>query len=172
MRSLAWSGTVRHMQDDHESHPYPFRPDQPRHVQIASVLLNRIRTGQLLPRNPLPSEPRLQREFGVARDTVRKAIVILREDGYVTTVQGMGTFVTDPDQWPVPLAASWAASANAPGRSSAMASARPSRGSWEPSANAPGRSSVMASVRPSRGSWATIRHRTWPGHPPWHRPGR
>lgn len=106
MRSLPWSGTVRHMQDDHGRHPYPFRPDQPRHVQIASALRERICSGHLLPRNPLPSEPRLQQEFGVARDTVRKAIAILREQGYVTTVQGMGTFVTDPDQWPASLAAS------------------------------------------------------------------
>lgn len=103
MRSLCWSGTVHRMQDDHGSHPFAFRPDQPRHVQIASVLRARIRSGQLQPRMPIPSEPRLQQEFGVARDTIRKAIVILRAESYVITRQGMGTFVTDPDQWPAAL---------------------------------------------------------------------
>lgn len=93
------------MQDDLGSHPFAFRPDQPRHVQIASVLRGRIRSGHLAPRMPLPSEPRLQQEFGVARDTVRKAIAILRDEGYVITRQGMGTFVADSDQWPTPLGA-------------------------------------------------------------------
>lgn len=104
MRSHRWSGTVRHVQDDHGSHPFPFRPDLPRHVQIASVIRDRIRSGLLLPRMPLPSEPRLQQEFGVARDTVRKSITILRDEGYVRTVHGMGTFVCDQEQWPNPLA--------------------------------------------------------------------
>jgi GntR family transcriptional regulator len=87
------------MQDDH-GEPYLFRPDQPRHVQIAAVLRTRIASGELAPRMPLPSEPRLQQEFGVARDTVRKAIAILRSEGYARTVQGMGTFVTDKEDWP------------------------------------------------------------------------
>lgn len=87
------------MQDDH-GHPYPFRPDQPRHVQIAAVLRTQITGGELGPRMPLPSEPRLQQEFGVARDTVRKAVAILRNEGYARTVPGMGTFVTDREEWP------------------------------------------------------------------------
>lgn len=88
------------MPDDHGSQPYPFRADQPRHVQIAAAIRDRIRTGQLSPRMPLPSELRLQQEFGVARDTVRKAINVLRDQRYVNTVRGLGTFVTDKDEWP------------------------------------------------------------------------
>jgi GntR family transcriptional regulator len=101
MRSLGRSGTVHRMQDDHGSVPYPFRPDEPRHVQIATALRDRIRTGEIQPRMPLPSELRLQQEFGVARDTVRKAITVMRDEGYVRTVRGLGTFVCDKTEWPV-----------------------------------------------------------------------
>jgi GntR family transcriptional regulator len=82
------------------SQPYPFRPDQPRHVQIAGVLRERILSGELGPRMPIPSELHLQEEFGVARDTVRKAVAALRDAGYVRTVRGMGTFVCDREDWP------------------------------------------------------------------------
>jgi GntR family transcriptional regulator len=80
--------------------PFDFRPDVPKHVQIADVLRSRIRSGVLKPRLPVGSEPSLMGEFGVARDTVRKAIGLLRDDGYVVTQPGMGTFVRDQQDWP------------------------------------------------------------------------
>jgi DNA-binding GntR family transcriptional regulator len=49
---------------------------------------------------PIPSESYLTAEFGVSRDTARKAVAILREEGYVRTVPGMGTFVRPRDEWP------------------------------------------------------------------------
>jgi GntR family transcriptional regulator len=79
--------------------PYDFRPDRPKHVQIADVLRERIRSGELAPRFPVPSEPTLMQDFGVARDTARKAIALLRDEGYVTTVKGMGSFVRDREDW-------------------------------------------------------------------------
>jgi DNA-binding FadR family transcriptional regulator len=60
----------------------------PRHVQIADVLRQRIRDGKLAPRMPIPSEPHLTQEFGVARDTARKAVAIPREQGYVHRAHG------------------------------------------------------------------------------------
>jgi GntR family transcriptional regulator len=90
--------------DDHGAsspgQPYPFRPDQPRHAQIADELRKRILSGELEPRMPIPSELHLQQEFGVARDTARKAVGVLRDEGYVRTVQGMGTFVCERSYWP------------------------------------------------------------------------
>jgi DNA-binding GntR family transcriptional regulator len=77
---------------------YPFRPDVPRHRQIADVLRARIEAGELAPRFPIPSESQLQQEFGVARDTARKAVQILRDEGLVRTVVGMGTFVAEQDE--------------------------------------------------------------------------
>jgi GntR family transcriptional regulator len=38
--------------------------------------------------------------YGVARDTARKAVAVLRDQGYVNTVKGMGSFVRDREDWP------------------------------------------------------------------------
>jgi GntR family transcriptional regulator len=79
---------------------WDYRPDVPKHVQIAAELRDRIRSGQLAPRLPIPSEPSIMQEFGVARDTARKAVAVLRDEGYIRTVKGMGSFVRDREDWP------------------------------------------------------------------------
>jgi|HubBroStandDraft_6_1064221.scaffolds.fasta_scaffold2441046_1 GntR family transcriptional regulator len=65
----------------------------PRYRQIAGILRERIEVGELEPDRPIPSEASIQQEFGVARETARKAVAILREQGLVVTVPGMGTYV-------------------------------------------------------------------------------
>jgi GntR family transcriptional regulator len=80
--------------------PYPFRPDMPLHVQIAAVLQERILSGEIAPGLPIPSDLALTQEFGVARDTARKAVALLRGEGYVCTVKGRGSSVRDRDDWP------------------------------------------------------------------------
>jgi GntR family transcriptional regulator len=65
----------------------------PVYVQVADILRVRIESGQLLPDRPVPSESQLQQEFGVARGTARKAIALLREQGFVVTVKGRGSYV-------------------------------------------------------------------------------
>jgi DNA-binding GntR family transcriptional regulator len=82
------------------SGPYEFRPDVPKHVQIATELRDQIKAGKLPPRLPIPSEPTLMQTFGVARDTARKAVALLRDEGYINTVKGMGSFVRDREDWP------------------------------------------------------------------------
>jgi DNA-binding GntR family transcriptional regulator len=39
-------------------------------------------------------------EYGVARVTARKAVALLREWNYIRTVNGMGSYVRDRDDWP------------------------------------------------------------------------
>jgi GntR family transcriptional regulator len=70
----------------------PFAP-VPRYRQIAAILQERIESGALEPDRPIPSEAQIQQEFGVARETARKAVKDLRDQGYVVTVPGLGTFV-------------------------------------------------------------------------------
>ena len=65
----------------------------PRYRQIAGILRERIEAGELEPDRPIPSEAAIQQEFGVARETARKAVGLLREQGYVVTVPGLGTYV-------------------------------------------------------------------------------
>jgi GntR family transcriptional regulator len=66
----------------------------PRYAQVADLLRSRIARGQWKPGEKLPSLPELQREFGVARVTVRQAVELLSRDGLVSAEQGRGTFVT------------------------------------------------------------------------------
>ncbi|HUZ26178.1 MAG TPA: winged helix-turn-helix domain-containing protein [Streptosporangiaceae bacterium] len=52
-------------------------------------------SGRLAPGRLLPSESTLMGEHGVSRDTVRKAVGLLRDEGLVVTVQGKGSYVAD-----------------------------------------------------------------------------
>ena len=65
----------------------------PRYRQIAGILRERIESGDLEPDQPIPSEAQIQQEFGVARETARKAVALLRDEGWVVTVPGLGTYV-------------------------------------------------------------------------------
>lgn len=68
--------------------------------QIADDLIDRIRGGDLRPRRPIPSEAALVREYKVARETARKAIAFLREQGWVYTVPQRGSYVSPQEKWP------------------------------------------------------------------------
>ena len=65
----------------------------PLYMQLAAILRARIQSGRLKHLDPLPSEDRLKDEFGISRDTVRKAVEVLRQEGLVFTVPHRGTFV-------------------------------------------------------------------------------
>jgi DNA-binding GntR family transcriptional regulator len=43
--------------------------------------------------DPLPSETTLTQEYGVSRDTVRRAVAALRDEGLVSAVAQRGTYV-------------------------------------------------------------------------------
>jgi GntR family transcriptional regulator len=70
------------------------QPDVPKHVQLANYLRARIADGTYPPRSRIPSEPTLVQETGFARDTVRKSVQLLIDDGLVHIVKGLGTFVS------------------------------------------------------------------------------
>ena len=65
----------------------------PLYAQLASILRDQIQSGELRPRDPVPSELQLQQRHGVSRGTVRKALDILRSEGLIQTFPGRGTFV-------------------------------------------------------------------------------
>ena len=71
----------------------PLAPTFP-YRQVAVVLAGRIRCGELVPEQRIPAEKELAAEFGVARETVRRAIATLRDVGLVSTVARRGTYVT------------------------------------------------------------------------------
>lgn len=81
----------------------------PLYIQVASVMRRRIETGQWLPGQKISTLVELEREFEVARVTIRQAIDILREEGLLRSQQGRGTFVAEKPvsrHW-VKLATNW-----------------------------------------------------------------
>lgn len=73
----------------------------PPYQQVANALRERIASGDIPPGRRIPSIVELEQEFGVARDTLRKAVQVLRDEGLVETVRGLGVFVVDRPGPPV-----------------------------------------------------------------------
>jgi DNA-binding GntR family transcriptional regulator len=69
------------------------RGPMPPYLKIAADLEDSIRSGRLAPGSPLPSLNRLAQEYGVARNTVVRAVNVLKDKGLVESRQGWGTFV-------------------------------------------------------------------------------
>lgn len=67
----------------------------PLYLQIATLIRRRIRTGHWSPGERIPSLDVLAKELGVALVTVRQAIGILEEEGFLWRKQGKGTFISD-----------------------------------------------------------------------------
>ncbi|MFC5751689.1 winged helix-turn-helix domain-containing protein [Actinomadura rugatobispora] len=70
------------------------------HVHITRVLRHRLTDGSYTPGARLPSEAALCAEFGVVRNTVRRALSVLQAEGLITVRAGVGRFVPDPDTQP------------------------------------------------------------------------
>ncbi|MEV6315248.1 GntR family transcriptional regulator [Streptomyces sp. NPDC051776] len=62
--------------------------------QVRDELLHELSTGKLVPGDKLPNEDALADRFDVSRATVREAVRVLVESGYVSRVHGSGTYVT------------------------------------------------------------------------------
>jgi GntR family transcriptional regulator len=68
---------------------------EPAYLQLARVLREMITSGQIPPRQPMPSIKTLTQEYGIAKGTAEKALGVLRDEGLVVTVPGRGIYVKD-----------------------------------------------------------------------------
>ncbi len=68
----------------------------PLYVQIAESLLERIRAGELVPDERLPSERELSKALNVSRMTLRAALRVLDNKGLLVRRPGDGTYVAKP----------------------------------------------------------------------------
>lgn len=68
----------------------------PVYARLAGVLRGPIERGELVPRQPLPSETYLVQRYGVSRGTARRAVAVLRDEGLVRTIAQRGTYVVPP----------------------------------------------------------------------------
>jgi len=76
-------------QIDHEGVRAPY-------LQLADILRKRIADGEIPPGRRMPSQLELEQEFGLARNTIKKALKLLKDEGLVVTAPGRGMFVIEP----------------------------------------------------------------------------
>jgi DNA-binding transcriptional regulator YhcF (GntR family) len=76
---------------------------RPASQQIANVLRAAILTRRFAPGERLPSQNELAERYGVARETVKVALRILRDERLVVSRQGSGAFVRAQTERPVGL---------------------------------------------------------------------
>ena len=68
---------------------------EPVYLQLAAILRGQIEHGELVPRQPLPSESYLVGHYGVSRGTARRAVQVLRDEGMVVTIPQRGTYFSE-----------------------------------------------------------------------------
>ncbi len=68
---------------------------KPLYQIVVESILEQVNSGQLEPNQRLPSESELCRIYSVGRNTIRRAISELVNDGVLRTIAGVGTFVVD-----------------------------------------------------------------------------
>jgi len=64
------------------------------YLQISKILKSQIVRGELRYGQHIPSERDLSKTFSVDRKTIRKAILVLVEEGLLTQIQGKGTYIS------------------------------------------------------------------------------
>lgn len=67
---------------------------EPLYIQVKESISKKINLGDYLPGEMIPSERTMAEEYGVHRETIKRAISLLVEEGLLHSVQGKGTFVT------------------------------------------------------------------------------
>lgn len=67
----------------------------PPYRQLAAILRQQIADGELPPGRAIPSLVELEQKYELARDTIRKAVQLLKDENLVETVPGMGIYVID-----------------------------------------------------------------------------
>jgi GntR family transcriptional regulator len=70
-------------------------PAKPKWVQLADYIRGKIASGELAPGDKLPSTSRLCKEHDVSAGVVNHVMIVLKAEGLVEGVHGLGVFVAD-----------------------------------------------------------------------------
>ncbi|WP_185955999.1 trehalose operon repressor [Melghirimyces algeriensis] len=73
------------------------------YLTIYNQLVQQIESGRLRPQSKLPSEYELTKMYDTSRETVRKALNLLAQNGYIQKVKGKGSFVLNVNQMEFPV---------------------------------------------------------------------
>lgn len=74
-----------------------------KYISIYNDISESIEKEVVKPGDKLPSESELMEQYGVSRDTVRKSLDRLEENGYIQKVKGKGSFVLDINKFDFPV---------------------------------------------------------------------
>jgi len=66
------------------------------YIDIVNDIKNKIRSGDLKPRDMIQPEYELSEYYGVSRTTFRKSLALLVNQGYIYTIPGKGNYVCKP----------------------------------------------------------------------------
>src|ERR1700761_9030567 len=81
------------MSPDADGQIMAFEYAPPKYAQVVDEIKRRIEEGEYEPGSLLPSEHQLVQDFGVSRPTIVKALSALRQENWIETQQGKGSFV-------------------------------------------------------------------------------
>ena len=74
-----------------------------KYLNIYNILVNRIENNEYQANDKLPSEKEIMSEYNVSRDTVRKSLNMLEQNGYIQKTKGKGSFVLDINKFNFPV---------------------------------------------------------------------
>ena len=74
-----------------------------KYLNIYNIIVNKIENKEYEANDKLPSEKELMDEYNVSRDTVRKSLNMLEQNGYIQKSKGKGSFVLDINKFNFPV---------------------------------------------------------------------
>lgn len=74
-----------------------YKPSIPAYIQIKDDIIEKIRSGKWEENQKISSEQELIADYNVGRGTVRDAIKLVIDEGYLHIKKGVGTFVSQKD---------------------------------------------------------------------------
>jgi GntR family trehalose operon transcriptional repressor len=74
-----------------------------KYLSIYNDLLSKIKNGIFQSGMKLPSENQLVEQYGTSRETIRKALNLLSEHGYIQKIKGKGSIVLDVGKFDFPV---------------------------------------------------------------------
>lgn len=74
-----------------------------KYFNIYNEIANKIENGIYKANDEISSESELMKEYNVSRDTARKALILLEENGYIQKIKGRRSFVLDINKFDFPV---------------------------------------------------------------------
>ena len=74
-----------------------------KYLTIYNQLIEQIKSGKIPPQTLLPSENELSEQYQTSRETIRKALNLLSQNGYIQKVRGKGSIVIDVSKFDFPV---------------------------------------------------------------------